>query len=137
MTLNIKSTGAALLAVSALALATVVTADQTSAATTHKSAGKYASPSQPIAYSKLDSYVNASASQKAKGDWGLDSSTAAAAPTGTGANVAAQAPDTPATPTAPASAPDNSGGTDAAPAAPAQPTTPAAPDTPATPPAPN
>jgi len=156
MTLNLKTTGAALLAVSALALTTVFAADQASAATHKaKSGGKYAEPSQPIAYSKLDSYVNASPSQKAKSNWGLDTSTAAAASTGTGANISAQAPDTPAAPSAPASAPDNSAGTDAAPAAPASPATPAPPDqstapaaptepaappapaTPGTPPAPN
>jgi hypothetical protein len=108
-------------------------------AATHKSAGAYAPPAQPIAYSKLDTYLKASPREKATGNWGLDATaTASAAPIGAAANTAATAPQAPMTPSAPAAA-----DTSAAPAAPSQaapdtsaaPAAPSQPDTPATPPA--
>src|SRR5580704_2973757 len=104
----------------AAVLALIATADA-SAAT--KNAGAYAAPSQPVAYSKLDSYLKASPSKKAKGDWSL----ASAAPTGAAANTSAT---TGMSPTAPASAPDNSAGTDASGAATAPPASQTPPATP-------
>lgn len=81
-------------------VAIVATATAATAAT-HKhhhravaSAGRYAAPSQPVAYAKLDAYLKAPQSQRASGDWGLDTATAASAQTGAGANVSATAPDT-------------------------------------------
>jgi hypothetical protein len=92
----------------AAVLALIATADA-SAAT--KKAGAYAEPSQPVAYSKLDSYLKASPTKKAKGDWSLASAqSASAAPIGGAANTSAT---TGMAPNAPASAPDNSAGTDA------------------------
>ena len=70
----------------AAVLALIATADA-SAAT--KKAGSYAAPSQPIAYSKLDSYLKASPSQRAKRDW---SGGSAASASNAGANVSATTP---------------------------------------------
>ncbi len=83
-----------------------------SAATHSKSAGAYAEPSQPVAYSKLDTYLKTSPSKRAKQDWSIGSTTsAAAAPIGSSANTSATTGMPNASP--PASAPDNSAGTDA------------------------
>ena len=57
-------------------LALIATADA-SAAT--KKAGAYTEPSQPVAYSKLDSYLKASPTKRAKGDWSLGSTASASA----------------------------------------------------------
>ena len=54
-----------------------------------ESAGAYAPPAQPVAYSKLDAYLKASPKERARGDWGADTANAAAAQTGTAANAAA------------------------------------------------
>jgi hypothetical protein len=69
-------------------------ASAASAATHHRhataeSAGRYAPPSQPVAYRKLDAYLKASPSQRARGDWGAESAMAAGAQTGTAANTSA------------------------------------------------
>jgi hypothetical protein len=62
-------------------------------AATKKSAGNYAEPSQPIAYSKLDSYLKSSAHSRKAKDWTLGSQTAAAAAApGSAANASATAP---------------------------------------------
>ena len=58
------------------------------AASTH-SAGAYAEPSQPIAYSSLKIYMKTPASQRAKRDW---SGGAAASASNAGANVSAATP---------------------------------------------
>jgi hypothetical protein len=87
--LNVMKIQVLVAGVAAIALA----ATGASAATKHHAAstgGKYAEPSQPIAYSKLDAYLKATPSQRAKGDWSNDSTTAAA--TGSGADVSATAP---------------------------------------------
>jgi hypothetical protein len=77
----------------AAALALIATADA-SAAT--KKAGAYAEPSQPVAYSKLDAYLKASPSKRAKQDWSLGSTTtASAAPVGAADNTSATAGMTP------------------------------------------
>src|ERR1700722_10976339 len=82
-----------------------------SAATHKTSAGAYAEPSQPVAYSKLDSYLKTSPTKRARQDWSIGSSTSApAAPTGASANTSATTSMTPSS-SAPASAPDNSAGT--------------------------
>jgi hypothetical protein len=67
------------------------------------SAGAYAEPAHPIAYSELDAYLKASPRERASRDWQL-------AATGASVNAAAAstAPmtnDTPAAPPAPATAP--------------------------------
>ena len=78
----------------AAVLALIATADATAAT---KKAGAYAEPSQPVAYSKLDAYLKASPTKRAKQDWSLGSAaTASAAPTGAAANTSATAPQTPA-----------------------------------------
>ena len=98
----------------AAVLALIATADATAAT---KKAGAYAAPSQPVAYSKLDAYLKASPTKRAKGDWSLGpTQTASTAPIGAAANTSAT---TDMAPTAPASAPDNSA-TAAQPAPPAQ-----------------
>jgi len=61
-------------------------------AATKKSAGNYAEPSQPIAYSKLDSYLKSSAHSRKTQDWTLGAQTAAAAAPGSAANASATAP---------------------------------------------
>jgi hypothetical protein len=103
-----------------------------------QSAGAYAQPSQPVAYSNLNAYMKASPKQRAARDW----STGAA--TGSSVNAAAATPDTAAPTTAapPMAAPPAASPPDAV-AAPAQtapdataPTNPAAPppaNAPATP----
>jgi hypothetical protein len=102
-------------------------------AATSSTGGKFAAPSQPIAYSKLDAYLKATPRQRAKGDWTNDQ-TAAAAQTGTPANASATAPQSdmtapaaPATPAAqPAAAPADASPAPAAPATPPAATPPAA-----------
>jgi hypothetical protein len=77
------------------AVLALIAATDASAAT--KKAGAYAEPSQPVAYSKLDSYLKASPSKRAKQDWSIGSAqTASTAPIGTSANTSATA-QTPAT----------------------------------------
>ena len=66
-----------------------MTAAAAQAASTHQSAGAYAEPSQPIAYSSLKSYMKASPSQRAKRDW---SGGSAASASNAGANVSATTP---------------------------------------------
>jgi hypothetical protein len=89
---------------SAAAVALVAGAAQ---AATQKSAGTYAEPSQPIAYSKLDTYLKSPAHVRKSKDWALDSqaATAASAPNAA-ANASATAPagdmTQPSTGTAPA-----------------------------------
>jgi hypothetical protein len=62
-------------------------------AATRKNAGTYSEPSQPIAYSKLDSYLKSSAHSRKSKDWTLGSQTAAAAAApGSAANASATAP---------------------------------------------
>src|ERR1700722_9216104 len=79
-----------------------------SAATHKTSAGAYAEPSQPVAYSKLDTYLKTSPTKRGKQDWSIGSTaSASAAPTGASANTSATTSMAPSTP--PASAPDNSG----------------------------
>jgi hypothetical protein len=91
-----------------------------------KSAGAYAPPSQPVAYSKLDAYLKVAPTKRAKQDWSL----ASAAPTGATANTSATAPQSGAAPdTAPPAAPDAA----TAPLAPSAPTAPPAPAAPAAP----
>ncbi|HEY2706688.1 MAG TPA: hypothetical protein VGI95_01435 [Caulobacteraceae bacterium] len=106
--------------------------------------GNYAAPSQPVAYSKLDSYLKASPAKRRKEDFSLHSTSASNAPIGGSADTSATttAPAAPAAPatsagmmpaqgsTAPASAPDNSAGTDAGGAAGAQAAPPAPSQTP-------
>jgi hypothetical protein len=83
MKLQVLLVGAAALALAAGA----------SHAATQKSAGSYAAPSQPIAYSKLGSYMKSSAHSRKAKDWGLGSqSAAAAAAPGSAANASATAP---------------------------------------------
>jgi hypothetical protein len=103
----------------------------------HKSAGAYAEPSQPVAYTKLDSYLKTSPTKRARQDWSIGASaTASAAPIGGAANTAATAPQTPtatpadsaAMPPPAAQAPPDQMAAPAAPAAPASP----APATPGT-----
>jgi hypothetical protein len=117
----------------AAVLALIATTDA-SAAT--KRAGAYAEPSQPVAYSKLDTYLKASPTKRAKQDWSLGSTaTASAAPTGAAANTSATTDMTPSAAPA-ASAPAARPATDsqAAPAdqAPAAPPASSAPATPGT-----
>jgi hypothetical protein len=78
-------------------------------AATHKSAGAYAEPSQPVAYAKLGDYLKASPAKRTKQDWSLGSTAqASSAPTGGAANTSATAPQAGVTPNnAPASAPDS------------------------------
>jgi len=109
-----------------------------------KSAGAYSEPGQPIAYSKLDSYLKSSAHSRKAKDWTLGSQTAAAAAApGSAANASATAP-TDATQPAGGVTNDQQGASAPAPAAAApnppatqdQPPAPqAAPDTSAQPPA--
>jgi hypothetical protein len=108
-------------------------------AATHKTAGAYAEPSQPVAYSKLDAYLKASPTKRAKQDWSVGSTTSAsAAPTGAAANTSVTTGMAPAS-SAPASAPDNSATTappeTAAPPAPPAPSPPDQMSAPAAPPA--
>jgi hypothetical protein len=119
----------------AAVLALIATVDA-SAAT--PKAGAYAAPSQPVAYSKLDTYLKASPTKRAKQDWSLGSTaTASAAPTGAAANTSATTGMTP------SAAPVDNSAAAPAPSAPAAPPAadsqtapPAAPDqTPAAPPA--
>jgi hypothetical protein len=49
--------------------------------------GKFAQPSQPVAYSKLGAYLKATPKQRARGNWGVDQTAAANAQTGTAANT--------------------------------------------------
>jgi hypothetical protein len=100
------------------AAAVALTAGAASAATKHhhakasSNAGNYAEPSQPVAYSKLDSYLKTSPTRRKKEDWSL----AAGAPTGTSANTSATMGSSPEPQAgamyqqpAPSAAPDNSG----------------------------
>jgi hypothetical protein len=117
------------------AAAVSLTAGVSQAATHHRhaaaaSAGAYAQPSQPIAYTQLSAYLKASPRQRARGDWAGQM----AAATGSTVNAAAATPAAPAapdtampsaatpTPTTPDAAPANPPPAAAAPAAqPAQP----------------
>ncbi len=136
-------------ALAGAALVALIAAGGAIAAPKHSSAGAYAPPDQPIAYSKLGAYLKASPAKRAKGDWATP-----AADTGAGVNTSATlppstpsdatpaapaadapptagaampaTPDTPATPAPPATAPSG----DTAPMTPAQPATPATPATP-------
>jgi hypothetical protein len=87
-------------------------------------------PAQPIAYSKLDTYLKASPAEKKNGNWGLDTSTASTAATGPGSNASAMAPSggstvttgAPATPeAAPSAGPANQPDQNAAPPTPNNP----------------
>jgi hypothetical protein len=111
MKLQVVLAGAAVLALAAGAA---------QAATHHKASGKnagvYAEPSQPIAYSKLDSYLKASSHARSTQSWGLEGAgMAAGSASGSGANASATAPA--ADMTQPSTAPANQGA--AAPAPPA------------------
>ena len=125
------------------ATALALVAGATQAATHHhrssaKSAGAYAEPSQPIAYSKLDSYVKASSRSRTKQSWGLESTgMAAGSATGSAANASATAPTTGVAPADQgAAAPAPSAAAPNPPATQDQPPAPqAAPDTSAQPPA--
>jgi hypothetical protein len=119
----------------ATALALVAGAAQ--AATHHhkasgKSAGVYNEPSQPIAYSKLDSYLKSSSRSRGKQSWGIDNTGMAAgsAATGAAANASATAPQTGMTAPTTGVAPADQGAAAPAPAA-------AAPNPPATQASPN
>jgi hypothetical protein len=68
-----------------------MTAAAAQAASTHQSAGAYAEPAQPIAYSSLKTYMKASPSQRAKRDW---SGGSAASASNAGSNVSATTPAT-------------------------------------------
>jgi general secretion pathway protein D len=75
---------------SAAAVALVAGAAQ---AATQKSAGTYAEPSQPIAYSKLDTYLKSSTHSRKSKDWAIDSQAASAASApNAAANASANAP---------------------------------------------
>ena len=55
--------------------------------------GSFAEPKQPVAYSRLDTYLRASPRARAKESWGLDNTgMAAGSATGAGANASASAP---------------------------------------------
>jgi hypothetical protein len=113
-----------------------LTSGAAQAATTHhhvraQSAGAYAQPAQPIAYSNIDAYMKASPKQRASRDWSTAAATgssvnaaaetpAQAAPAAEAAPAASAAPDAQAAPAAPQdqAAPVNPPAT--APAAPAQ-----------------
>ena len=103
-------------------------------AATKKSAGNYAEPSQPIAYSKLDSYLKASSHSRKTKDWALDTQAAAAAAApGSAANTSATAAQTGMTQQQPAGmAPDQQGAAAPAPSS-AAPNPPATQDQPAAP----
>lgn len=70
----------------ATALALSATVASTSSAAT---GGKFAEPSQPVAYSKLNSYLKATPRQRTRKSWGLDQ---ASASTGTATNASATTP---------------------------------------------
>ena len=101
--------------------------------------GRFAGPSQPIAYSKLDAYMKASPRARASQSWGLDNTgMAAGATTGAAANASATAPTAPNETGASAPAPSTAAPNPPPPsqepaAAPAAP--PATPDTSVAPPA--
>jgi hypothetical protein len=61
-------------------------------AATQKNAGTYAEPSQPIAYSKLDTYLKSSGHSRKTKDWALDTQAASAAAPNAAANASANAP---------------------------------------------
>ena len=84
------------------AAALALTAGAASAATHHHarhassaSAGSFAEPKQPVAYSKLDSYLKAGSHARTSKDWSLETGMAAGAQTGTAANAAATTGPTP------------------------------------------
>ena len=79
MNLRLLTAGAAIVALTAGAAAAATHHHHRHAA---KSAGAYAEPAQPIAYSKLDSYLHASAAQRKGGSWAIDTQQAAAAASG-------------------------------------------------------
>jgi hypothetical protein len=112
MTIKTLMAGAAMLALCAGA----------AHATTHTAGGTYAEPSQPVAYSKLNAYLKASPSHRAKGDWGLaaNQTASAAAPTGTPVNASATAPAMPDQSAMPSAAPADQGAAMPSQAAPMQ-----------------
>jgi hypothetical protein len=79
MKLQVLLAGATVLALSAAVASTASAAP----------GGKYAEPSQPVAYSKLNSYLKATPRQRARKSWALDQS---AASTGTATNTSATTP---------------------------------------------
>ncbi len=80
MTLKLLAAGTAIFALAAGAVQAATSAG-----------GAYAEPKQPVAYSKLDSYLRASPTRRAHGDWGIGANTASAQ-TGTSANASVDAP---------------------------------------------
>ena len=98
-----------------------LTAGATQAASTHT--GAYAEPSQPIAYSNLNTYLKASPKQRAARDWGAGAATGASVNT-TATTATANAPQT----TDPNAADTPTAVNPAMPAPAAQPAAPTAPD---------
>jgi hypothetical protein len=107
--------------------------------TSGKTAGVYSEPSQPVAYSKLDSYLKASSHARTRQSWGLDNTGMAAGAAGSAANASATAPQNDVTQPSGGAAPADQGAAAPAPSteAPNPPATApqAAPDTSAQPPA--
>jgi len=91
------------------AAAALITADAAQAA-----ASRYAEPSQPVAYDKLNAYLKANPHQRATRDWSNPMVASAAGMNGTNASTTQTAPTA-----APMAQPDQTAPAQAAPAAPA------------------